>query len=658
MPASHGKPQQLTFERLADLSIGTTATVELCRLTAGPRTGDLVAVKRLHHDFADDPELRDLFRDEAWMASALRHPNVAQVVGWGRDEGGYYIAFEFVRGVSLARLMRSVFKTGEAFTERMVVHLGSCLCDALTAAHELRTQDGTPLNLVHRDLTPGNVLCSFDGELKITDFGLAWANQRTTKTVTGILRGEPTCMAPEQIRAEPIDGRADIFGLGVLLFELFSGRPPWVATTAVEMMRCILREPAPDLQAVCPKLDGALCEVVGHCLEKDPAARYQSARELGRRFEHWLHAHGYHDNRPALARFVRRNSMRQMRWIDRAIAGELVDGGEPPPGFEASRDPAPEVTPITGGTAAGVTTPRSADALEDDPTDGDARLAETRALPTARLVQAAEAAAASPAAADDHQTEPLLRQQARHADAAGAPAPPATPASHLPLPQIPAPPPIPGAPRPVGPGSLVPQVVAPPLVPSPSPASAAPHGPPVVVAPPAHVATGARAPAPIPPATRPARRSQMPSRASTPVQESDTESISIVIEDPTSMTATKPRIDGAPAAERAAIERLAALAGAVERVRDDARTKADAARQAAVEAQAAGLTARHAAERAQKAGEAAALAGEAAAHAASAVDEAEIAATLVLEALEAAATGDFPRALGALQRAEEAMPGR
>jgi serine/threonine-protein kinase len=206
----------ILFDRLAHLAVGPTANVELCRVVSGEHQESLVAVKRLRPMLADDPEFIAMFRDEMWMAAALRHPNIAQVLGWGEDEQGLYLAVEFVRGVSLQRLMRTVFVTGEAFTERLVVYLASCVCSGLSAAHELRSQSGELLNLVHRDLTPGNLLLGFDGEVKITDFGLAKAKQRITHTAVGITKGEPAYMSPEQVRGKPLDGRSDLFALGVV----------------------------------------------------------------------------------------------------------------------------------------------------------------------------------------------------------------------------------------------------------------------------------------------------------------------------------------------------------------------------------------------------------------------------------------------------------
>ncbi len=316
----------LSFELLAEIAVGATATVELCRLKDGPLAGELVAVKRLHPHIAEDQEFVDMFRDEIWMAQALKHKHVARVVGWGEDEYGRYLASEFIRGVSLQRLMKTVFATGEEFGERMIVYLASAVCGGLAEAHVLCGSDGELLDLVHRDLTPGNILLGFAGEVAIIDFGLAKAKQRLTRTMTGVLKGKPLYMAPEQLLDEGIDVRTDVFALGVVMFELFSGQRPWPGSGQLDIMRAMTELPPADLQQFRPDIDRVLAKLVARCLARDPTDRYQSALELREDLFHWLRTHGYQEGNPkSLSRFVRRNAMRQMRWFDRAVAGVYAE---------------------------------------------------------------------------------------------------------------------------------------------------------------------------------------------------------------------------------------------------------------------------------------------------------------------------------------------
>lgn len=315
----------LRFTTLAEIASGDTARIDLCRVTdPEPARGRLVAVKRLHPHLLADRELASMFFDEVWMTASLVHPNVVETVGWGDDEEGPFLAVELVEGVSLARLTKTVFDTGEIFGERMVVYVGSQICRGLAAAHDLRGPGGESLGLVHRDLTPGNVLVGFEGRVKITDFGLAKAKQRITRTVTGLLKGRPQYMAPEQARGDAVDRRADLFSLGVVLFELFAGRRPWSGATEFEVLSTTQNDPPADLRELRPKIDRELASLVMRLLEKSPDDRFASASEVGIRLDEWLAVHGWSEgNEEALARFIRRNAMRQMRWFERAIQGEL-----------------------------------------------------------------------------------------------------------------------------------------------------------------------------------------------------------------------------------------------------------------------------------------------------------------------------------------------
>lgn len=350
-PFNSAELSPLSFERLAVLAVSSTTRVELCRVVmSGEHHGAFAAVKRLPPELSEDPALRSMFRDEIWMATALQHPNVAQVLGWGEDEAGLFLASEFVRGVSLSRLMRTVFRTGEAFTERLIVFLAGKVCAGLEAAHDVRSPQGSRLNLVHRDLTPGNILLSFDGHVKITDFGLAKAEQRITRTAVGITKGKPAYMSPEQVCGKPLDGRSDLFALGVVLFELLTQRRPWTVKTIDDALTYIVNGDTPDLSALCPRVDSSLVQFVTKCLARDPEQRFQSANELRLELDEWLMLHGYQDSEAPLGRFVRRNALRQMRWIDRALAGGVAEDAPSP--LEVSRDESavPESAPVAEGS--------------------------------------------------------------------------------------------------------------------------------------------------------------------------------------------------------------------------------------------------------------------------------------------------------------------
>ena len=231
------------------------------------RTGDRVALKLLLPAFADDPEFVTRFRREARAALSLAHPNVVRVLDFGTD-GDAYLAMELVRGGDLSRrLMRGALPVAEA------VRVGMRVADALEAAHAH--------GLVHRDVKPQNILLDEDGEPKLADFGVARAMWLTQLTRTNVIFGSPHYISPEQARGVRVDERADVYGLGVVLYEMLAGRPPFVGDSPVAIaLQHVNERPAP-LRSIRPDVPRALEAVVHRALAKDPRARYQSARELG-----------------------------------------------------------------------------------------------------------------------------------------------------------------------------------------------------------------------------------------------------------------------------------------------------------------------------------------------------------------------------------------
>jgi serine/threonine-protein kinase len=313
----------MKLESLAEVARGGMGSVELSRVVDGARAGQVLAVKRLHANIAEDPEFVAMFLDEAWITGALKHANVAQVIAWGNDEHGTYLAIELVMGVSLSRLLKEAQTNQEPFAERTVAYICSQLLGGLTAAHSLTAPDGSPLGVVHRDLTPANVLVSFDGDVKIIDFGIAKAEERITHTRTGQLKGKPSYMAPEQQRGASVDHRADLFSFGVLMFELLAGRRPWTSKGAFDVMMEIANDPHPDLGELRRGLNPEFVAIAHRCLEKKPEARFQHAAEIKARLDAWLEAKGFSaDDKQSLANFVQRNSQPQMKWWEEALRGE------------------------------------------------------------------------------------------------------------------------------------------------------------------------------------------------------------------------------------------------------------------------------------------------------------------------------------------------
>jgi serine/threonine protein kinase len=227
-----------------------------------------VAIKVLLSQFSHDPERLKRFEQEARAAGRLNHPNVLTVYGIGKERGLTYLVTELLEGVTLRQRL-----SASSIPEVKAVEYASQLAQGLAVAHDKR--------IVHRDLKPENVFITNDGHVKILDFGLAKLlpapkSQPESLTVSGTLVGTPGYMSPEQVRGDPADVRSDIFSLGVILYEMLSGRRPFSAETSVETMNAILKDDPPTIPRVSPLVE----QIVLHCLDKEPGRRFQSAHDL------------------------------------------------------------------------------------------------------------------------------------------------------------------------------------------------------------------------------------------------------------------------------------------------------------------------------------------------------------------------------------------
>ncbi len=230
--------------------------------------GRRVAVKILHSEFARDPSFVERFRREAQSAANLNHPNVVAVYDWGEEGDTYYIVMEYVEGQSL----RDVLRTYERLVPTEAARIAADIADALSVAHRS--------GVVHRDVKPANVLITPRGEVKVTDFGIARAESSGELTRTGSVMGTATYFSPEQAQGQVLDGRSDVYALGVVLYEMVTGRPPFVADNPVSVAYKHVREEPPLVSKVVPGTPGALDLIVRTAMAKDVELRYQSAQDL------------------------------------------------------------------------------------------------------------------------------------------------------------------------------------------------------------------------------------------------------------------------------------------------------------------------------------------------------------------------------------------
>lgn len=247
-----------------------------------------VVIKRIRSALADDPSFVQMFISEARVASKLNHPNIVHIFDFDQHADSYYLAMEYVRGKSLAEIQRRTRDRGKQFPPVLAAQIGMEVARGLAYAHRM-TDHGQPLNLVHRDVTPHNILVSYDGSVKLTDFGIAKAGNRAT--TAGMLKGKFAYMSPEQSRGDPVDARTDIFALGITLWELTTQGKLFDGDSDVAVLRAVQERPIESPAHINPSVDAELDGIILRALVRDPAGRFQNAHELERALQQYVIHH-------------------------------------------------------------------------------------------------------------------------------------------------------------------------------------------------------------------------------------------------------------------------------------------------------------------------------------------------------------------------------
>ena len=240
----------------------------------------LVVLKKILPQFAENPEFVRMFLDEARLAATLDHANIAHVYDIGEHGNAYFFAMEYVHGQSLLKVMRAVTKAKRPLPLEHSLNIIIGTCAGLQYAHDKVGLDGTPLGIVHRDVSPPNIIITYDGLVKVVDFGIAKAATAKSSTAVGQLKGKIPYMSPEQCRSEPLDRRSDIFSIGILLYELTVGRRLFSAETEIAIIRKITTGGFPPPTSVHPHYPGELEAIVMRALQLNRESRYANAREL------------------------------------------------------------------------------------------------------------------------------------------------------------------------------------------------------------------------------------------------------------------------------------------------------------------------------------------------------------------------------------------
>ncbi|WP_169791365.1 serine/threonine-protein kinase [Sandaracinus amylolyticus] len=268
-------------EILAPVSAGGMATVYLARRVGAAGFAKHVAIKVVHAHLALDRAFVKMFLAEARLSARIEHPNVVQVHDLGEHDGSYFMVMEYVEGCALSELQRVLAAEQRRLAPEVAVAIAMRVAAGLHAAHELADEHGNNLCVVHRDVSPQNVLLARKGHVKLIDFGIAKAAERTQSTQGGVLKGKVRYMAPEQASGSEIDRRADVYALGVLLWEMLTGRRLFDAPTDLLALKMVL-DPKPRApSALASGIPPALDEAVLAALAKDPARRPATAQAFG-----------------------------------------------------------------------------------------------------------------------------------------------------------------------------------------------------------------------------------------------------------------------------------------------------------------------------------------------------------------------------------------
>jgi len=319
------------YELLCPIASGGMATVWLAQLRGKRGFEKLFAIKTIRTEFLEDPRFQEMFLDEARIASGIQHPNVAQILDLGEQRDVLFIVMEWVDGDSLAKIRRLLAKRGAKLPVGIALRILADTCAGLHAAHELRDQRGEPLGIIHRDVSPQNILVAASGAVKVIDFGIAKAqNRKQGETRTGVVKGKIQYMAPEQVKKGTVDRRADIWSLGICLHELVAGNTPSEGDDDVEIIRKLLADEAPLPAEGLPE---PVRRILESSMVLDPDARFPTAAGMQRALDAAMKELGETATSEDVAG-VLRSELPELAEARRGVVNKAVEGlrerGTPP----------------------------------------------------------------------------------------------------------------------------------------------------------------------------------------------------------------------------------------------------------------------------------------------------------------------------------------
>jgi serine/threonine-protein kinase len=323
------RAQQLGRYHLLDrIAFGGMAEIFRAKTFDTDGHAHLVAVKKILGHLAVDDDFIQMLVDEHKIASLLEHKNIARVYELARANDEYYIAMEYVDGKDVRTLIEKHRTAGRAVPVHHAAYIAAETARALAAAHAVCDETGERLSLVHRDVSPSNIICSYAGEVKLCDFGIAKATVSRTTTKTGVIKGKVKYMSPEQALGRKLDGRSDIFSLGSVLYEMLTRSPPFQATNEMELILKVRDAKYVPVTSLEPSVPPALSAIVDRALTRQREGRFQSGDDMAAALRGFLLEHSPSYTRSTLGRSLRRlfekEIERELRLLEEYVVGRPV----------------------------------------------------------------------------------------------------------------------------------------------------------------------------------------------------------------------------------------------------------------------------------------------------------------------------------------------
>ncbi|HKE15641.1 MAG TPA: serine/threonine-protein kinase [Kofleriaceae bacterium] len=324
------RAQQLGRYHLLDrIAFGGMAEIYRAKTFDATGHAHLVAVKRVLAHLAEDDDFIQMLVDEAKIAGLLRHANIARVYEFARAHGEYFIAMEYVDGKDLRTILERCRQRRKAIPPQHAAYIASEIATGLHSAHVAVDPRGRPLRIVHRDVSPSNVICAYAGEVKLCDFGIAKATLSKVNTKTGVIKGKVKYMSPEQALGRKLDHRSDIFSLGACLYEMLTRVPPFTATNEMDLLIKVRDAKYRPVSEIVPGVPRELETICDRCLARSRAHRFQTGLEAAHALRGFLRAFMPEYTRSHLGRYVRKQFAqeieRELRMLEEYVLSDQVD---------------------------------------------------------------------------------------------------------------------------------------------------------------------------------------------------------------------------------------------------------------------------------------------------------------------------------------------